>query len=280
MSRISDFDEKDSRAEAKFETMVAQRISRPTLLVSGVSENRSANPRETELTRRLVGRVLQVANDSWNVVVSWAEKDGVDGVLAHLDDADAVVVLGGPDIAPEHYQGTSPYPHEDSHYPVSDNAQLALVRTSIERDIPIMGICRGLQVMNVALGGSLIQHLDSGGHMNPRLLESFSFARHEVTFDSSVALGAALREASGSDRATIHSAHHQAIGTLADSLVVAARSDDGIIEAIQHRSAAAVAVQWHPEDPDADDTILRALLVYLGQGCCMCMSNSRMLAVA
>ena len=258
--------------------MIPASGTRKTLLVSGVAAVRSGIPAEAELTQRLVDGVRSAASDSWDVSVSWAEDDGVEGTLGRLPHADAVVIMGGPDVSPGHYGGSENYPESGTHFPTSDASQLALIHTAISSGVPILGICRGLQLLNVALGGTLIQHLEGPTHSNPALLDHFEFARHAVALSTDTPLGRAIAASEGAFP-TIHSAHHQAINRLGDSLAVVARSEDGIIEAVQHTSAPAIAVQWHPEDPDADQSNLRSLLSYLDD-CRMRTPASRMRVAA
>ena len=113
----------------------------------------------------LVGGVLRAAEaDGWTVS-RLAADSGTDALLAATERADAVVLVGGEDIAPRFYGGSGGYPHESLHRETADAAQLALVHRAIERGLPLLGICRGLQIVNVALGGTLIQDLGDSGHV-------------------------------------------------------------------------------------------------------------------
>ena len=96
----------------------------PKLLISGVTEFRSPDPRAIALTRRLVGGIMSAA-PGWDTEVSWAVNDGTNGTLEKFARADAVVVMGGPDVSPEYYGGSAHYPNEEPHFPVADEAQLA-----------------------------------------------------------------------------------------------------------------------------------------------------------
>lgn len=246
---------------------------RPTLLVSGVSPERG-NAREDELTYRLLQSLVSRARNRWEILVSWGEADGVAGVRRKLDQADAVAVMGGPDLSPSWYGGEKTYPNMTAHYPRSDESQIALVELAIARGVPLLGICRGMQTMNVALSGTLIPDLgDVQGHSNPDLMVDFKFSRHTVDIDVgsslAAALGAPAKEKGASEpmRSVIHSAHHQAVERVGQHLTVTARAEDGTIEAIEHTSAPAVGVQWHPEDPDADSTPLTRMLERMHQLC-------------
>ncbi len=248
---------------------------RPTLLVSGVAVQRSADLRETVLTELLMERVFEMAGDDWNVVVSWGEVDGAEGTLKKLAQADAVVVMGGPDVSPEFYGGTRNYANETPHFPRTDEAQIALAQEAVERQIPLLGICRGMQILNVALGGTLVQDIsERPGHANPDLMADFRFDRHHVNVRTDSHLGGILSPlavvGAGDTvgfRTEVHSAHHQAVDVVGLGLAVSATASDGTVEAVEHLSAPAVGVQWHPEDPDADPRGLQFLLGCMRQHC-------------
>ena len=249
---------------------------RPTLLISGVALHRSDDPREAELTLRLLGSIIERAADRWNTVISWGEEDGPRKALHKLSTADALVIMGGPDLSPRFYNGQSRYENATEHFPRSDRAQLALIRRAVATHTPTLGICRGMQALNVAMSGTLTQDISqSPGHSSPDLMKDFEFARHTV----SIAAGSRLANTLGSCttvdptsldgglRTMIHSAHHQAVSRLGSDLTVTATADDGTIEAIEHTSAPVVGVQWHPEDPDADQGALSCLLERMCSSC-------------
>ncbi|HET9895976.1 MAG TPA: gamma-glutamyl-gamma-aminobutyrate hydrolase family protein [Streptosporangiaceae bacterium] len=182
----------------------------------------------------------------------------VPGVEQAIGQLDGLVISGGPDIAPDRY-GERPGPHTTITRPERDAAELALLRAALGAPKPVLGICRGMQLMNVALGGTLIQHLpDVVGHEghapNPA-----GMGEHKVTVARSGRLAAII----GSGAFIVPTHHHQAVAALAPGLIATAVADDGTIEAVELDPSAghpfAVAVQWHPEAGD-DLSLFRALV--------------------
>ena len=167
-----------------------------------------------------------------------------DRAAAALAAVRGLVLTGGEDVAPDRY-GATPHPRLGDVDPVRDAAELALIAAARSRRLPILAICRGIQILNVALGGTLYQDLDSE---RPGLVpHSDETARHGVR----VAAGSLLERTLGMRSATVNSRHHQAIRDLAPGLKAVAWADDGVIEAAEPADANApwiVAVQWHPED--------------------------------
>lgn len=163
---------------------------------------------------------------------------GVD-VHDRLRYAEGAVVPGGADLDPTTY-GQPRHARTEGADAVQDAYDIAFVTALVDRGVPFLAICRGMQVLNVALGGTLDQHLPESTvvHRN---------AMHRVVFDE----GSAVATAMGGPGFEVSSYHHQAVDRLGDGLRVTGRADDGCIEAIEHRSAPVLAVQWHPED-DAD----------------------------
>lgn len=237
--------------------MASPSAARPRLYVSNVVAQRPAAPAFQRLIDLLCQRLTEVASQDWEVEVGAAQDEGETGVIGAARACDAVVVLGGEDVDPSFYEGVSPYPRESPHYRIADEAQIALVRDSLTRRTPLLGICRGIQVINVALGGSLVEDLTLPGHRSDTLLEDLTFARHTLVVDPSSELAPALVAGE------VHSAHHQALRRLGEGLRVAARAPDGTVEAVEHHDAPLWGVQWHPEDPAARAEPLLALLAHL-----------------
>jgi putative glutamine amidotransferase len=159
-----------------------------------------------------------------------------------LDVLDGLIFSGGSDLDPELY-GQDPHPETRGVVPERDRAELALLRAALERDMPVLAICRGSQVLNVAAGGDLVQHLpDDVGHSGHRETPG-EFAEHDVGLEE----GTRLAELLG-DHAPVKSHHHQGFGRLGAGLRVSARADDGAVEGVEDPSRRfALAVLWHPE---------------------------------
>ena len=166
-----------------------------------------------------------------------------------LDRLDGLVVAGGRDVDPRRY-GAEPHPETDPPATERDAFELALSARAIERDLPFLGICRGMQVLNVARGGTLVQHLpDVVGHEAHRTTLGV-FGDHEVR----LADGSLAARAAGEARHATKSHHHQGVDALGEGLVVSGWSalDDGLPEAIEVPGARyALGVQWHPEADEA-----------------------------
>jgi putative glutamine amidotransferase len=160
-------------------------------------------------------------------------------LLARLD---GLVIPGGPDVAPARY-GQEPGPHTEASIDEFDALELDFVTAARARNLPLLGICRGQQVINVALGGSLHQHVD-----HPQWGNDPAAPIHDVE----ILAGTFLRRTLGVDVTAVNSGHHQAVDRLAPSLRRAAVSSDGCVEAVEAPDLMVLAVQWHPEEmPDA-----------------------------
>ena len=166
-------------------------------------------------------------------------------VAAALSGIDGLVITGGADIDPARY-GAAPHPRNDAPSAVRDDWEIALTLGALERGMPFLGICRGAQVLNVARGGTLLQHVPDvvGNHAHEG--SEGVFAKIGITVDGDSAVGRLYPA-----KTEVPVYHHQAIDSLGSGLRVTARSDFGIVEAVEDPSLPfCVAVQWHPEqDP-------------------------------
>ncbi len=184
----------------------------------------------------------------------------VDSDIAHrvIDSLDGLIISGGKDVNPARY-GQEPHPTTDEPRHDRDEWEDALLTAAIDRGLPFLGICRGAQILNVALGGTLVQHLPDVVGSTRYNLGGGVFAVNEVGVEASTKLGALL---DGDEKVDVKSYHHQAIDELAPGLVVSARSDDGTIQAVELPTVPfGVAVQWHPEEDAVEDARLFAGLV-------------------
>lgn len=228
-----------------------------SLAVVEATRFRGHDPAYHAYVQLLVGAVIAEAEAQGWRVARLAADEGRDRLLARTEAADAVVIVGGEDISPRFYGGATGYPHESRHLEVADEAQLALVRRSIERRVPLLGICRGLQIVNVALGGTLVQDLgDESGHVNRGVPIPEVLTTHPVLLEE----GSRVERLLGGPVVDVRSAHHQAVDVVGEGLVVTGRAPDGHVEAVEHRDAPILAVQWHPEDRLAPSGQLAALL--------------------
>jgi len=166
-----------------------------------------------------------------------------------LDVLDGLILAGGADIDPAMY-GEDAHPMTKGTWPERDSFEVALARRALERDIPLLGICRGMQLMNVARGGTLHQHLPEqfGHHEHLRARGSFDGADHDVRLTP----GSLAARAAGEELHGTKSHHHQGVDQLGEGLVVTGVAElDGLPEAIEvPGDAFALGVQWHPEADD------------------------------
>ena len=180
------------------------------------------------------------------------EPDEVLGLL------DGLILAGGADIDPSSYDQPA-HPETHDTVPERDVFELALARAAIERDMPLLGICRGMQLLNVACGGTLLQHLpDLLGHEEHRRVPgSFDGAEHDVTLQE----GSLARRAAGESTHSTRSHHHQGVDCVGAGLVVSGTSDlDELPEAIELPDKRFVlGVQWHPE-ADPHSAVVGALV--------------------
>jgi putative glutamine amidotransferase len=166
-----------------------------------------------------------------------------DGVPETLDVLDGIVFSGGSDIDPETY-GEEQHPETRDVQPERDDAELALLQAALERDMPVLAICRGSQLLNVARGGDLFQHLPEVVGDDKHKVTAGLFAVHDVAVDPGSRLGSLIGPA-----AHVQSHHHQGIGRVGDGLKAVAHAEDGAIEAVEDQERRfALGVLWHPEE--------------------------------
>jgi putative glutamine amidotransferase len=169
-----------------------------------------------------------------------------DVIAVMLDSVDALVLSGGPDLDPTTY-GQPPHPMLGPTELATDNFEIALAREADSRGMPILAICRGAQVLNVARGGSLVQHIPDvfgESELEHRQKEVGKHATHTVDIEA----GTVLQQTLGTARTEVNSFHHQSVEKLGKNLMISARSEDGIIEGIEAIDRDfTLGVQWHAE---------------------------------
>ncbi|WP_243224651.1 gamma-glutamyl-gamma-aminobutyrate hydrolase family protein [Microbacterium sp. CIAB417] len=167
--------------------------------------------------------------------------------------ADLIVLMGGEDVDPRLYGDRVEYPGSGHHEPRTDSTHIAVVLEALQQRKPVLGICRGLQVINVALGGTLVQHLPTVERHRGRGTDPF--VRSHVRLENDVDLAGDV----DADLPVLCT-HHQAVDALGAGLRVAARAGDGVVEAVVHETAPITGVQWHPEHPSTAEQQLTPLL--------------------
>jgi putative glutamine amidotransferase len=197
---------------------------------------------------KYITAVLDAAQALPLVIPSLGEELALDELLQELD---GLMFTGSPSNVEPHVYGGEPSRPGTLHDPQRDATTLPLIPRAIEAGVPVLGMCRGFQEMNVAFGGTLWQHVEEvPGHLvhhedSTQPLNVQYAPSHAVT----LADGGVLQSIAGASRIMVNSLHHQGVRVLGRNLVEEARADDGLIEAFRVQGARrfALAVQWHPE---------------------------------
>lgn len=205
---------------------------------------------------------LDAVTDAGGIAVLLPPQPVSPGIArAVVTSLDGLIVAGGADVDPARY-GQEPHPRTGAPRTDRDVWEDALLTEAIAIELPFLGICRGAQVLNVALGGTLHQHLPDVVGSERYQPSPAVFGDGEVTVEPGSRL-AAMVGTVGADAGTlpVHYYHHQALDQVADGLTVTARSEDGVIEAVELDSVPfGVAVQWHPEENAADRRLFAGLV--------------------
>ncbi|MDF2775768.1 MAG: glutamine amidotransferase class-I family protein [Geminicoccaceae bacterium] len=181
--------------------------------------------------------------------------DDIETLRAIYERVDGVLIPGGVDVDPAQF-GEQPHERLGRIDPARDRVEIQLVRWAAGEGKPVLGLCRGLQVINVALGGTLYQDLDAEypNAIKHDYYPTFGFARNHLAHEVTLALGSRLRHAVDSHRIPVNSMHHQGIKVLATPLAPTATAPDGLVEAAESPNGTfIVGVQWHPEVFDTTD---------------------------
>lgn len=187
-------------------------------------------------------------------------------IIALLELCDGLLVTGGPDVDPRAY-GRQPHAKLGAVSPRRDHLDRIAVGYALERpELPLLGICRGIQAINVIAGGSLLQ--DVGSEVEGALKHGQAAPGWYGTHEISIAAGSRLREMLGGERVSVNSYHHQAVDDCAPGFTVVARSDDGVVEAIERDdSDFCIGVQFHPEIMAGRDETLRPIFTGFVEAC-------------
>lgn len=163
---------------------------------------------------------------------------------AILEKLDGLLLTGGPDVDPSYF-GEEPHPKLGGVTPERDVIEIPLARAAVARSMPILAICRGIQLLNIAMGGSVIQ--DIASQVRDPLKHRQEAPRWHGSHSVTVAAGSRLAGLLGTTKIMVNTFHHQAVKNVAPGFEVVARAPDGIIEGIERPGCFIVGVQWHPE---------------------------------
>jgi putative glutamine amidotransferase len=205
-------------------------------------------------------RIVTVEGDSADTApyVDALRQVGVETVFGEsLDGVSGLMLMGGTDVNPARY-GQQPHPETEASDDERDRREAVLIAEALERDLPVLAICRGMQILNVAHGGTLIQHLENVTRHRQRTRNK-NLSAHSIE----IVPGNELARIAGSQlRRDVNSRHHQSVARVGEGLVVSARDPwDRVIEAIERPDRRfVIGVQWHPENQvAAEDGIARRL---------------------
>ena len=213
----------------------------------GLTATTCPHPRSGAPMEALNRRYIEAIYDAGGIPVLIPTNLPSEAATALLARLDGLLLTGGGDIDPDQYGGEA---HEAVHevLPARDAMELALTKIAVAEGIPFLGVCRGLQVVNVALGGTLYQDLPSQYHRPLKHSRDAVTERTLLTHTVKIAEDSRVRRLLGAEEIKVNSLHHQGIRALAEGLKPVAWSSDGLIEAVELPDHPfGVAVQWHPE---------------------------------
>jgi putative glutamine amidotransferase len=211
-----------------------------------------ALPSSVVMNQRYYAAVVDAGGTPILIPLLDGEPDALRGIY---DLCDGILIPGGVDVDPVCF-GEAPHPQLGRTDPARDRVELQLTRWAVEDRKPLLGLCRGLQVINVALGGTLYQDLASQvpNGIKHDYFPIFGYARDHLAHEVVLREGTRTREALELDRVPVNSMHHQGIKTLAPALVPSAVAPDGLVEGAESRSDHfMIGVQWHPEVFEGSD---------------------------
>ncbi len=226
-------------------------MTRPIIGVTSYLEQASWGPWDKPAVLVPATYVRAVDNAGGRPLVIPSLPDAVDDTL---DALHGLLFSGGSDIEPSLY-GATPHPETTRIRPQRDRAEVPLLRRALERDIPVLAVCRGMELLNVVRGGTLEQHVPDRSTSVVHKVAVDAYNKHEVSIKPDSKLGQLLGESADG-----HSHHHQAPDKLGDGLVEVAWAPDDTVEGIEDPSKTfVVGVLWHPEEGD-DSALFEALV--------------------
>ncbi len=202
--------------------------------------------------KRYLNSILRAGGEPVVIAPQVLDAESAREVLQRFD---ALLLMGGPDVDPQLY-GQTASAQVYGVSPAQDRFESALLQAAIDLRLPILAICRGMQLANVVLGGTLVQHLASlpnAASLVAHAPGEFPVGAEFVVHDIVLSPGSWLATATGAQRVHGASFHHQGIDQLAPGFSAVGHAPDGLLEAIEHEEHRIVGVQWHPEDTSADD---------------------------
>jgi len=228
-------------------------VTRPVLIGIGGNETRSP---KGQIRCDLPYAYVKAVEEAGGIPLVLSQLRHLEGVEEQLKRVDGVLLPGGGDVHPLLW-GEEPERGLKETFPFLDRFQIALARKALERKMPLLGICKGIQVLNVALGGTLIQDLSSCSWVALQHTQETAarYASHSVALEE----GSLLSGLWG-NRVEVNSFHHQAVREPGKGLVITGRSPDGVIEALEMKDVPfVVGVQWHPEEMVEEHEEMRLL---------------------
>jgi putative glutamine amidotransferase len=232
-------------------------VSRPAIGICAALERARWGPWDDTVTMlpSSYARAVQAA-DAMALLLP-PDEAATEAPDAVLDLLDALILAGGGDVDPSTY-GAAPHPETSGARIERDRFEIALARRALQRDMPLLGVCRGMEILNIALGGTLVQHLPDCLGSNEHRHTPGAFADHEVRLEP----GSLAARAAGAEQLAVRSHHHQGVDELGEGLVPSGWSaSDDLVEAIElpgHRFA--LGVLWHPEEEEERSGVIAALV--------------------
>lgn len=236
-------------------------MSAPLILIS-MSDAPANDERRTPARATLNAPYIEAVQRAGGVPLLVPPQASRDAIAALAAVADAALLTGGADIDPARY-GEVPHPTVTGCSAARDAMELRLIELAFERDLPVLAVCRGMQLLNVALGGSLCQDIPSLVPGSLPHAQTPAHPRGEPAHAVDLTPGCRLACIMGADHLDVNSMHHQSVARLGAGLVAVGHAPDGVVEAAELLGRPVLAVQWHPEDLAEHHAHARALFAWL-----------------